>query len=92
MAKPMLKIVRSANPISVVFSLSGHIDLEHIALLRTTLELEALPSALDLQEVSRVDREVVPTLARWNSQGVKFLNCPAYLRDWIAKTGNQKNS
>jgi len=85
----MLKIVRSANPVSVVFSLSGHIDLEHIALLQTTLEVQTLPIALDLREVSRVDREAVPTLARWNSEGVQFLNCPAYLRGWIAKAGNQ---
>jgi hypothetical protein len=84
----MLKIVRSANPISVTLSLSGHIDLEHIGLLQTTLEVETLPTALDLGEVSRVDREAVPTLARWNSEGVKFLNCPAYLCDWIAKVWN----
>ena len=85
----MLKIVRSANPVSVTFSLSGHIDLEHIALLQTTFEAETLPVLLDLTEVSRVDREAVPTLARWNSEGVQFLNCPAYLRGWIVKARNQ---
>jgi hypothetical protein len=90
--KPMLKIVRSANPVSVMFSLSGHIDLEHIDPLQTTMEVETLRIELDLQEVSRVDREVVPTLARWNSEGIQFLNCPAYLRDWIAKAGDQKDS
>jgi hypothetical protein len=47
---------------------------------------------LDLLEVSRVDRDAVPILARWNSEGIQFLNCPAYLRDWIAKAGNQKDS
>jgi hypothetical protein len=41
---------------------------------------------LDLREVRRVDREVVADLARWNADGIKFENCPAYLREWIART------
>jgi hypothetical protein len=29
---------------------------------------------------------VVADLARWNADGIKFENCPAYLREWIART------
>jgi len=46
---------------------------------------------VDMREVRRVDREVVPTLARWNSEGIRLENCPAYLRDWIAKARNQND-
>ena len=55
----MLKIVRSANPDFVLFTLSGHIDAEHAAELQGAFDGEALPTVLDLREVKRVDREVV---------------------------------
>ena len=84
--KSMLKIVRSANADFVLFTLSGHIDAEHAAELQLAFEGETLPIVLDLREVKRVDREVVADLARWNANGIKFENCPAYLREWIART------
>jgi hypothetical protein len=84
--KSMLKIVRSPNPDFVLFTLSGHIDAEHAAELQVAFAEETLPIILDLREVKRVDREVVANLARWNTDGIKFENCPAYLREWIAKT------
>jgi hypothetical protein len=84
--KSMLKIVRSANPDFVLFTLSGHIDGEHAAELQVAFDGEALPIVLDLREVKRVDREVVADLARWNADGIKFENCPAYLREWISRT------
>jgi hypothetical protein len=73
--KSMLMIVRSANADFVLFTLSGHIDAEHAAELQLAFE-----------EVKRVDREVVADLARWNADGIEFENCPAYLREWIART------
>jgi hypothetical protein len=84
--KSMLKIVRSANADFVLFTLSGYIDTEHIAELQLAFDGEALPIVLDLREVKRVDREVVADLARWNADSIKFENCPAYLREWIART------
>jgi hypothetical protein len=88
--KSMLKIVRSANPDFVLFTLSGYIDAEHAAELQVAFDGEALPIVLDLREVKRVDREVVVDLARWNTDGIKFENCPAYISEWIART--QKDS
>jgi len=77
---------KSANPDLVLFTLSGHIDGEHAAELQVAFDGETLPIVLDLREVKRVDREVVVDLARWNTDGIKFENCPAYLREWIART------
>jgi hypothetical protein len=84
--KSMLKIVRLENPEFVLFTLSGRIDAEHATELQVAFDREALPIVLDLRDVKRVDREVVADLARWNSDGIKFENCPAYLREWIART------
>jgi hypothetical protein len=86
--KSMLKIVRSANADFVLFTLSGYIDTGHIPELQLAFDGEALPVVLDLREVKRVDREVVADLARWNADSIKFENCPAYLREWIARTQN----
>jgi hypothetical protein len=82
----MLKIVRSVNSEAVVYFLSGRIDEEHLAELQAALDAETLPIKLDLKEVTRADREVVPTLARWQAAGIEFSNCPAYLRNWISQT------
>ncbi len=81
----MLKIVRSANSDCVLFALSGRIDAEHAEELQTAFDGEDLPIILDLREVKRVDREVVATLARWNADGITLQDCPAYVREWIAK-------
>jgi hypothetical protein len=86
----MLKIVRSANPDAVVFFLSGRIDLEHTEELQAAFASETLAIRLDMRDVRRVDREVVATLTRWNSEGIEFLNCPAYLSNWMNKAKNQK--
>jgi ABC-type transporter Mla MlaB component len=86
----MLKIVRSENPDAVVFLLSGRIDQEHIAQLQAALEGETLAVQLDMREVTRVDREVVMTLARWSAQGILFVNCPTYLLSWIRRARYQK--
>jgi anti-anti-sigma regulatory factor len=88
----MLKIVRSANSEAVVYFLSGRIDEEHVAELEAALEAETRAIKLDLREVTRVDRDAVPTLARWNSRGVQLLNCPAYLRNSIRKARDQDDS
>lgn len=81
----MLKIVRSENSDRVVFFLSGRIDQEHVVLLQGSFEAETLPIHLDMREVTRVDRQVVMTLARWSAEGIALVNCPAYLRNWIRK-------
>ncbi len=86
----MLKIVRSANSEAVVYFLSGRIDEDHIVELQAAFDAESGPIKLDLREVTRVDRECVPTLARWQVSGIEFVNCPAYLRDWIGRVRTGK--
>lgn len=81
----MLKIDRLAKPDCVVFALSGRIDLEHVAELQAALDVEHLPVVLDMQNVKLVDRDAVRALARWASEGVTLEECPAYVREWIAK-------
>jgi hypothetical protein len=80
----MLRIQRSFDR-DVVFSLSGHIELEDVAELQRLLSLEAADTsvALDLQDIMLVDREALKFLARCERESIKLANCPGYIREWI---------
>jgi hypothetical protein len=80
----MLRIERSSNG-GVVFSLSGRIETDDVAELQRllSLELDGRDLAFDLQDVTLVDRDALKFLARWESDGIRLENCPAYIREWI---------
>jgi hypothetical protein len=82
----MLKIVRSVNG-KVVFILSGRIAAEDVAELQRLFALESDDDhlALDLKDVTLVDPDAVKSLARWESDGIRFENCPTYVREWIER-------
>ncbi len=84
--KSVLKIQRSANA-KIVFTLSGRIEVQDVAELRRLLTLEAAtrPLALDLKDVTLVDREAVKFLARCEADSVELENCPPYIREWIRR-------
>jgi anti-anti-sigma regulatory factor len=79
------RIHRSVEPGAIVFVLSGVLDTEHVARLQ-----ELLPTAiagrivLDLREITLVDRAAVQFLARVILAGTEIVNCPEYVRSWIA--------
>ena len=87
----MLKIQRSADEKSVVFTLSGRIKAARLAELEKLLGCEAGDHSLvlDLKEVKLVDRDVVSFLASCEAKGVNIANCPAYIREWIEKEAAQ---
>lgn len=81
----MLRIQRAADGGVVVFTLSGRIGGERVAVLQSLLEFEAQHHriVLNLQEVDLVDRDAVRFLARCAADGIQFEHCPAYIREWI---------
>ena len=87
-----LMIEKSAQAESVVFILIGRIE----SLLTTELqklidlETESCNVVLDLKEVQLVDQDSVRFLARCEADGIKLENCPAYIREWIARTSDVK--
>ncbi len=82
----MLKIQRSANG-KVAFILSGRIEAEDVVELQRLFALETDDHnlVLDLKDVTLVDPGAVKFLARWEADGIKFENCPAYIREWIER-------
>jgi len=87
----MLKIQRSSTD-RVVFSLSGRIGIEGVAELQRLFRLEASGQeiALDLRDVTLIDREAVKFLARCEQERVKLENCPAYIREWMEADKGRK--
>jgi len=86
-ASMTLKIERSERQGSAVFVLSGWFEAEHIEELGGLFkqEKEATAIVLDLKEVRLADRGAVQFLAQCESVGVRLVNCPAYIREWIGK-------
>jgi anti-anti-sigma regulatory factor len=82
----MLKIQRKANG-KVILTLSGRIEAENIDELRKLLELEGAGShiALDLKDVTLVDRDAIKYLADCEADSINLENCPAYVREWIRR-------
>jgi hypothetical protein len=69
----------------IVLSVSGQITGQDVDTLRDVLQLEAGALAIDLKNVSLVDREAVQLLALSEDNGTELRNCPAYIREWIAR-------
>ena len=53
--------------------------------LRNALRQEAGALAIDLKNVSLVDREAVKLLARCETNGTELRNCPHYIREWVKR-------
>jgi ABC-type transporter Mla MlaB component len=86
----MLRITRAANE-EVVFTVSGRLDAENLAELKTlfTSEVSGLRIGLDLKELTQVDQAAVSFLMRCESNDIQLKNCPAYIREWITRERRQ---
>jgi len=82
----MLRIQRVSNS-HVVFALSGRMDVENVAELQESIESEARGRCivLELSDLTLVDRDAVRFLEHCEAHSIKLENCPAYIRQWIAR-------
>jgi len=87
----MLKITRAANG-EVVFTVSGRMDAENVAELKSLVGKEASDRriVLDLKDLTLVDQDVVSFLARCEAHNIELKNCPAYIREWIMREGKTR--
>jgi hypothetical protein len=68
-----------------VLCVSGGLRGQDVDTLRDSLQREKGRVAIDLKEVLLVDREAVKLLALSETNGTELRNCPAYIREWIAR-------
>jgi len=85
----MLRIRRSEEGGAICLALSGRIEDQHRLELQALLDGEAAGTeiTLDLREVRLVDREVVRFLADCTARGIKLINCPSFVREWMETGG-----
>jgi anti-anti-sigma regulatory factor len=67
----------------IVLLLSGKLTGEHVDTLRNVLRQESSALAIDLKDVSLVDRDAVQLLAVAEYNGTELRNCPKYVREWV---------
>jgi len=86
----MLKITRATNG-EVIFTVSGRMNAEHLAELKTLLSKEANSCniTLDLRDLTLVDQDAVSFLKRCEADNIQLKNCPAYIREWITRERGQ---
>ncbi len=88
----MLRIQRSTDGKHVVFALSGRIEAEDVAELQKLFQSEAKDHlVLDLKDVRLVNRDAVRFLADCEADGGRLKNCPAYIREWIARESTRQD-
>lgn len=66
-----------------VVRLSGRMQSEHLPALQQYIDGPEFKPLLDLAEVTLVDVEAVRFLIRCEEAGMKLLNCPPYIRQWM---------
>lgn len=72
----------------MILRVSGRIHAENVETLKESLGLETDRIAIDLKEVTLVDRQAVRLLAFSETKGVELRNCPAYIREWVTGERN----
>jgi anti-anti-sigma regulatory factor len=85
-----LRIERSDERKSVVFTLTGRIQAEQIPELQALLSSQPADQlVVDVKEVKLVDREAVRFLALIEAEGANLRNCSAFIRAWISQERNE---
>jgi len=74
----------------VVLRVSGRIDAEGVDTLRELLKREESKVAIDLKEVTLINREAIRFLARSEANGVELRNCADYIGEWISREKGRK--
>jgi hypothetical protein len=74
----------------VVLRVSGRIDTEGVDTLRGLLKQEEGKVAIDLKEVTLINREAIRFLALSEANGVELRNCADYIGEWIGRERSRK--
>ena len=67
-----------------VLRIAGHVEVDYVNKIEEMIARQNGPIALDLKELTLVDRDAVTYLSSWKRKGIEFRNCPPVLTEWIS--------
>ena len=85
-----LRVERVGTKDLAVLRVSGRIDAEGVETLRELLQQEEGKVAIDLSQVTLINREAIRFLALSEANGVELRNCADYIDEWIARERRRK--
>jgi hypothetical protein len=86
----MLKIEKDSGGCVTKLRLSGRIQADQIASIRSEMEDGCTSKILDLSQITLVDIGVVRFLNTCEDQGVELVQCPSYVREWMLRERTQE--
>ena len=81
----MLKIEKDSHGGVSTLRLSGRIQWDCVASIRSAMNDGCTDKILDLTEVTLVDIAVVRFLISCENEGIELVRCPPYVREWIVR-------
>jgi len=81
----MLRIEKDSDGGVTTLRLSGRIQSDCIASIRSAMDDGCPRKILDLAEVTLVDIAVVRFLISCENEGIELVQCPPYVREWIVR-------
>lgn len=81
----MFKMEARLDGRKVLLRLSGRMQATHLEQLKARIDRNMRSVALDLEEVTLVDIDVVSFLSTCESQGIELRHCAPYIREWILR-------
>jgi hypothetical protein len=81
----MLRIEKDSNGCVNRVRLSGRIQEDRIASIRSAMDDGCTRKILDLSEVTLVDIAVVGFLIGCEDEGIELVQCPPYVLEWMRR-------
>jgi hypothetical protein len=83
------KLERNSDGERWTVRLIGFVQPEHLEEVSRQLNFCGSGTTLDLEGVTVVGVEVIRFLLERERHGTELLRCPAYIREWISREGEQ---
>ena len=81
----MLRIEKDSDGCVTRLKLSGRIQSSCIARIQSVMNDGCARKILDLGEITLVDLVAVRFLIDCEDEGIEFVKCPAYVREWMLR-------
>ena len=80
-----LRIEPVSDEHGTTIRLIGRMQAQHVEELKAQIGARGARVVLDLGELSLVDVDAVRFLGTCQAGGISIVQCPSYIKDWIAK-------